>query len=102
MLKTFTPQVRNATQVLTFAALVGMTLQAQAQFLPAAANAAPTANVNLGTNSSAAAGIATSGLPTAAALPAMGMAQAPMMAPRPDLGAQDIQRTTPALSLIHI
>ncbi|MFM7000907.1 MAG: SLBB domain-containing protein [Limnohabitans sp.] len=96
MLKTFTPQVRNATQVLTFAALVGMTLQAQAQFLPAAANAAPTANVNLGANSSAAAGIATSGLPTAGALPAMGMAQAPMMAPRPDLGAQDIQRTTPA------
>ncbi|MGV0960284.1 MAG: SLBB domain-containing protein [Limnohabitans sp.] len=97
MRKTFTPQVRNATQVLTFIALVGMTMQAQAQFQPAAANAAPTANVNMGANSSAAAGIPTSGMPTAAALPAMGMVQAPVMAPRPDMGAPDIQRITPAV-----
>ncbi|MGV0985815.1 MAG: SLBB domain-containing protein [Limnohabitans sp.] len=85
MFKTFTPSARHAFQVLTLAALASIQLQAQAQFQMPAATASPTSAANAVAPSGGAVGQGS--IP-----PAMGLVQAPVMPPRPDLGAADVQR----------
>jgi hypothetical protein len=91
MFKTFTPSARHAFQVLTLAALASIQLQAQAQFEMPAATASPTSAANAVAPSG---GVGQGSIP-----PAMGLVQAPVMPPRPDLGARCVGACTGAFSL---